>query len=204
VTPKQRLIRLMTALTVRVPGMWRLLRGPMRANFDGLAAQWDGVRTSGDRLLPMQAALEAIPGNAARVLDVGTGTGAAARLAAERWPDAEVTGVDLSPKMVAEARRLATSERQRYAVADSTTLPFPDAHFDVVLLNNMIPFFDEIARVAAPGAYVAVAYALGPRTPIYVPLARVRAELERRGLEHVRDLRAGVGEALLAHRPAPS
>ena len=115
-----------------------------------------------------------------------------------------MTGVDLSPKMVDEARRLATSDRQRYEVADSTALPFPDAHFDAVLMNNMIPFFDEIARVAAPGAYVVVAYALGPKTPIYVPLARVRAELERRGLEHVRDLQAGIGEALLAHRPDPS
>ncbi len=203
-TPKQRLIRVMTTVAVRVPGVWGLLRGPMRANFDGLASQWDGARTSGDRLLPMQAALAAIPGNAARVLDLGTGTGAVARLASERWPEAEVTGVDLSPKMVAEARRLATSERQRFEVADSAALPFPDGRFDAVLLNNMIPFFDEIARVAAPGAYVAVAYALGPKTPIYVPLARVRAELERRGLVHVRDLRAGVGEALLAHRPAPS
>lgn len=202
-TPQQRLIRLMTTLAVRVPGAWRLLRGPMRANFDALAPEWDATRASGHRLLPMQAALGEIP-TRTRVLDLGTGTGVVARLASERWPEAEVTGVDLSPKMVDEARRLATSDRQRYEVADSTALPFPDAHFDAVLMNNMIPFFDEIARVAAPGAYVVVAYALGPKTPIYVPLARVRAELERRGLEHVRDLQAGIGEALLAHRPDPS
>ena len=202
-TPQQRLIRLMTTLAVRVPGAWRLLRGPMRANFDALAPEWDATRAGGHRLLPMQAALGEIP-TRTRVLDLGTGTGVVARLASERWPEAEVTGVDLSPKMVDEARRLATSDRQRYEVADSTALPFPDAHFDAVLMNNMIPFFDEIARVAAPGAYVVVAYALGPKTPIYVPLARVRAELERRGLEHVRDLQAGIGEALLAHRPDPS
>jgi SAM-dependent methyltransferase len=202
VTAQQRLIRLMTTLAVRVPGAWRLLRGPMRANFDALAPEWDATRAGGHRLLPMQAALAAIPERTC-VLDLGTGTGVVARLASERWPEAEVTGVDLSPKMVDEARRLATSDRQRYEVADSTALPFPDGRFDAVLMNNMIPFFDEIARVAAPGAYVAVAYALGPKTPIYVPLARVRAELERRGFEHVRDLQAGIGEVLLAHRPAP-
>lgn len=203
-TAQQRLIRAMTVLAVRVPGAWRLLRGPMRANFDALAPEWDATRAGGHRLLPVAAALDAVPVAPARVLDLGTGTGVVARLATERWPDAEVVGVDLSPKMIEEARRLATSDRQRYEVADSTALPFPDGHFDAVVMNNMIPFFDEIARVAAPGAHVVVAYALGPKTPIFVPLARVRAELERRGLAHVRDFHAGVGESLLAHQPARS
>jgi ubiquinone/menaquinone biosynthesis C-methylase UbiE len=138
------------------------------------------------------------------VLDLGTGTGVIARLVTERWPDAEVVGVDLSPKMIDEARRLATSDRQRYEVADSTALPFPDGSFDTVLMNNMIPFFDEIARVVAPGGHVVVAFGIGPRTPIYVPLDRVRRELERRGLRYVRDFRAGMGESLLAVRPDPS
>jgi ubiquinone/menaquinone biosynthesis C-methylase UbiE len=204
VTPQQRLIRLMTDLVVRVPVAWRLLRGPMRANFDALAPVWDATRAGGDRLLPMQAALDAFAAAPARVLDLGTGTGVIARLVAERWPEAEVVGVDLSPKMVDEARRLATSDRQRYEVADSTALPFPDGSFDAVLMNNMIPFFDEIARVVAPGGHVVVAFAIGARTPIYVPLDRVRRELERRGLRYVRDFRAGLGESLLAYRPDPS
>jgi SAM-dependent methyltransferase len=204
VTRQQRLIRLMTTLADRVPGAWRLLRAPMRANFDALAPEWDATRAGGHRILPVAAALDEVPGAPARVLDLGTGTGVVARLAAERWPEAEIVGVDLSPKMIDEARRLATGERQRYEVADSTALPFPDGHFDVVAMNNMIPFFDEIARVAAPGAYVVVAFGLGPNTPIYVPLGRVRRELERRGFGHVRDFRAGVGESLLAHRPTPS
>lgn len=203
-TGQQRVIRLMTTLAVRVPGAWRFLRGPMRANFDALAPEWDATRAGGHRLLPIGAALDAVPAAPGRVLDLGTGTGVVARLASERWPDAEVIGVDLSPRMIDEARRLATSDRQRFEVADSTALPFPDGHFDAVVMNNMIPFYDEIARVAAEGAHVAIAYALGPKTPIYVPLARVRSELERRGLVHLRNVEAGIGEALLAHRPRPS
>ena len=203
-TVQQRLIRLMTVLAVHLPGSWRLLRGRMRANFDALAPEWDATRAGGHRLLPVGAALDAVPSVPARVLDLGTGTGVVARLASERWPEAEVIGVDLSPRMIEEARRLATSDRQRYEVADSTALPFPDAHFDAVVMNNMIPFFDEIARVAAPGAHVVVSYALGPKTPIYVPLSRVRSELERRGLVHLRNVEAGIGEALLALRPAES
>ena len=64
----------------------------------------------------------------------------------------------------------------------------------------MIPFFDELARVTAPGGLVAVAFSLGDRTPIYVPLSRVRRALERRGFTHVDDFAAGGGLALLARK----
>jgi SAM-dependent methyltransferase len=102
--------------------------------------------------------------------------------------------------MVDEARRLASTPRERYDVADAAALPYPDGSFDAVLLNNMIPFFDEIARVTAPGGVVAIAYSLGSRTPIWVPLDRVRRELERRGFAHVADFSAGPGVSLLARK----
>jgi SAM-dependent methyltransferase len=108
-----------------------------------------------------------------------------------------VTGVDVSPGMVEEAKRLGG---ERYEVGDASALPFDAGSFDLVTLNNMIPFFDELARVTAPGGHVAIAYSMGPRTPIWVPLDRVRAELERRGFVHVADFRAGPGVALLAQR----
>ncbi|HTR32771.1 MAG TPA: class I SAM-dependent methyltransferase [Gaiellaceae bacterium] len=203
-TAAQRFARLVTDVVVRVPGAWRLFRRPLERNFDRMAATWDATRVSEERLRPVRAALEAIPAAPARVVDVGTGTGAAARLAASLWPEAEITGVDLSRAMIDEARRLASSGRERYEVADSSALPFPDASFDAVVLNNMIPFFDELARVTAPGGHVAVAFALGAQTPIWVPLERVRAELERRGFAHVADFAEGIGRSLLARRPDPS
>ncbi len=134
------------------------------------------------------------------MLDVGTGTGAGARVAASIWPAAEIVGVDLSTEMIAEARRLASSERERYEVADSSKLPFDDGSFDVVFLNNMIPFFDELARLVAPGGYLAIAFGLGDRTPIYVPFDRLNAELGRRGFSHVADFAEGGGSALLARK----
>jgi hypothetical protein len=67
-------------------------------------------------------------------------------------------------------------------------------------MNNMIPFFGELARVTAAGGYVAIAYSMGPQTPIWVPLERVRDELERRGFLHVADFAAGGGVSLLARR----
>ena len=196
----QRFARLVTTVVVRAPGAWRLFRGPMAAQFDALAPEWDATRTRSERFAALRSALEAVPEPPARALDVGTGTGAAARVAAEVWPDAEIVGVDLSSKMVEVARRLATSDRQRYEVADASALSFESGSFDVVFLSNMIPFFDELARVVAPGGHVAISFSMGGATPIYVPLVRVRSELERRGFAHVADFSVDPSIALLAKR----
>jgi ubiquinone/menaquinone biosynthesis C-methylase UbiE len=199
-TVGQRFARAVTTVVVRVPLLWRVFRSPMARMFDRIAPQWEGGRTSGVRLAPMLAALDALPTPPARVLDVGTGTGAVARAVAARFSDAEVVGVDVSGGMIAEARRLASGPLERYEVADASALAFDDGSFDLVTLNNMIPFFDELARVTRRGGHVAVAFGIGPRTPIFVPLERVRAELERRGFEHVGEYAAGEGQSLLARR----
>jgi ubiquinone/menaquinone biosynthesis C-methylase UbiE len=199
-TAGQRLMRVITEAVVRRPQLWRVVRRVVVRNFDKLAPEWDALRVDETRLRPVDAALAAVPGTPAHVLDLGTGTGAVARLAAARWPAADVTGADVSPQMVEEARRLATSARERYEVADAAALPFAEGAFDLVALNNMIPFFDELARVVAPGGHVVVAYSMGDRTPIYVPLPRVRAELERRGLVVVLEQETGPGLSLLARR----
>jgi len=197
VTFGQRFARLVTTVVVRVPFLWRFFRRRLTRNFDRLAPEWDATRVSRERLAPMVAALESLPDPPARALDVGTGTGAVARLLAELWPEAEVVGVDASAGMIAEARRLG---QERYEVADATALPFDDASFDLVTLNNMIPFFGELERVTKPGGVVAIAFSMGDRTPIWVPLRTVQAGLERRGFAHVADFSAGPGLALLARK----
>jgi trans-aconitate methyltransferase len=197
VTVGQRFARIATTVVVRFPGAWRLFRGPLTRGFDRLAPSWEG-RVSDEGLRPLLAAVAGLTAAPARVLDVGTGTGRAARALAERWPEAEIVGVDASTGMVVEARRLGG--RVRYDVADASALPYADAAFELVALNNMIPFFDELARVVAAGGHLAIAYAMGDRTPIYVPLDRVRAELERRGFAHVASFAEGGGTALLARK----
>jgi ubiquinone/menaquinone biosynthesis C-methylase UbiE len=204
VTAGQRFARLVTNVVVRAPALWPMFRRPFTVNFDRIAPEWDANRVDATRLRPIVAALEAIDVPPRAVLDLGTGTGRVARLAADRWPGAVITGVDVSSGMIAEARRLATSEEQRYEVGDASRLPYQDGAFDLVALNNMIPFFDELARVTAPGGHVAVAYGLGPSTPIWVPLDRVRRELERRGFTHVANFSEGPGVSLLARKRAAS
>ena len=64
----------------------------------------------------------------------------------------------------------------------------------------MIPFFEELARVTAPGGTVVFAFSSGPRTPIYVPTEKLRERLEPLGFEAIEEIAAGPGTAVLARR----
>jgi ubiquinone/menaquinone biosynthesis C-methylase UbiE len=189
--------RFVATTVVRHPVLWRIFRRPLGKMFDSLAATWDEERVTPTYLAPLRAALDKV-GTASSILDLGTGTGGAARVLAARWPDATVTGVDLSPEMVREAQARATSDRERYLAADASALPFENGMFDLVTMLNMIPFYDEIARVTARGGAVVLAYSRGDDTPIYTPLDRSRAELERRGFGAFEEVAAANGTALLA------
>jgi SAM-dependent methyltransferase len=199
VTLGQRFVRFATDVVVRRPALWRLFRGPIRRQFDKLAPRWESIRGP-DFLAPLEAALDRLPAPPESVLDVGTGTGAAARLAGERYPEADVVGVDVAGRMVDEAKRLTDSPRVTYKTADAERLPFDDASFDLVTLNNMIPFFGELARVLSPNGHLVVAFTGGSGTPIYVPPERLRRELGRRGFAEFAEVSAGRGTALLARK----
>ena len=154
-------------------------------------------------LASFEAALERLETPPDRALDLGTGTGAAAFALARRFPHSEVVGVDLSRGMVEVARRKTPpdlSERIRFEVCDCSALPFPDESFDLVALVNMIPFFDELARVLRPGGYAVFAFSRGPATPIYVPPSRLRSELARHGFSQFAEVSACAGTALLARK----
>jgi SAM-dependent methyltransferase len=198
----RRFARFATETVVRRPGLWPLLRGPVRRQFERLAPVWDTGRVA-NHLAGFEAGLEAVPIAPRRALDLGSGTGDGAFALARRWPRAEVVGVDLARAMVEEARRKTSPElsgRVRFEQADAADLPFPDSAFEVVGLANMIPFFDELARVVAPGGYAVFGFSSGPGTPIYVPPDRVRAELERRGFADFREVDAGRASAVVARK----
>jgi ubiquinone/menaquinone biosynthesis C-methylase UbiE len=195
----QRFARLATDVVVRQPVLWSLFRRATRKQFDKLAPVWDARRDPA-AFASVTAALDTLPAPPRRVLDLGTGTGSAARLVSARFPEAEVVGVDLSEAMVEEARAKTGDGRVRYVVADAQHLPFEDGAFDLVTLANMIPFFDELARVVAPGGRVLFSFSVGPATPIYVAPERLRAELGRRGFGDFEELAAGKGTALLARK----
>ena len=69
-----------------------------------------------------------------RVLDVGCGTGTLLRKAAERFPRADLSGVDLAPGMVEAAREAWGGDRPaRFVRAAADHLPFEDGEFGLVM-----------------------------------------------------------------------
>jgi SAM-dependent methyltransferase len=91
-------------------------------------------------------------------LDVGTGTGGVAVLAARAG--AKVTGADLAPALIETAKRLAAEDGLEidYDVADAEELPYGNASFDVVSSSFGAIFAPdhqavarELARVSRPG-----------------------------------------------------
>lgn len=192
-----RFARLATDVVVRRPTLWPLFRRLTERTFDRVAPQWDSMRGP-DSLAPFEAALEAVDAPVTDVLDVGTGTGSGAAIVVRRFPDARVVGVDLSEEMLERARvNVAGAEFRR---ADASSLPFPDESFDLVAHANMIPFFDEVARVLRPGGTALFAFSIGDQTPIYVTPERLRAELAQRGFTDFADFTAGRGTALTARK----
>lgn len=99
------------------------------------------------------------PITCARVLDLACGTGDIARIASTAGAD--VTGIDITPRMIALAReksRAAGVARTRFLVGDMMALPLPDGCADVVTagygLRN-VPDLEraiaEVYRVLKPG-----------------------------------------------------
>jgi ubiquinone/menaquinone biosynthesis C-methylase UbiE len=91
-------------------------------------------------------ALQPAPG--VRWLDVGTGTGAVAILAARAGAD--VTGIDLAPGLIETARKLAAEQglEIRFETGDAEALPVEDASFDVVSSSMGLIFAPDHAAVA--------------------------------------------------------
>jgi SAM-dependent methyltransferase len=100
-----------------------------------------------------------------RVLDVGTGSGIVAIVAAQRG--AHATGVDPTPELLAKARenaRIAGRDDVAWHEGVAEGLPFPDGVFDVVLSQYAHMFSPrpeaaacEMLRVLRPGGVVAFA-----------------------------------------------
>lgn len=122
-----------------------------------------------------------------RVLDVGTGTGIAARAAQEAG--AHVVGVDESFGMLGVGRDAHPGLRA--AAAEAIDLPFRDGAFEVVIANFVIAHFVkyqtalfDMARVLRPGGRMALtAWADGPDDLTRAWLELVESVVPREVLE---------------------
>ena len=90
-----------------------------------------------DTELIVELALERLPQNAPRLLDMGTGSGAIAVAVAHTRPDAAVTALDVSPDALAVAQANATANGARVRFLHSSWFDALDAAetFDVIASN---------------------------------------------------------------------
>ena len=108
----------------------------------------------------IRQAIEEVPNPVRRILDIGTGTGAAARIAKELYPISEVLGMDLSSQFLAEAKRVCKSTEIQYVQASAGSLPFRSGVFDLatsfgVICHTADPrrVVQEMIRSLGPGGY---------------------------------------------------
>lgn len=103
-----------------------------------------------------------IPGQ--RILDIGTGTGSLARGFARAG--SVVTGLDISPLLLEQARALDREEdlRIEYRVARAEATGFGDGQFDLVCAGQCWHWFEraravtEVHRLLRPGGQVLIAH----------------------------------------------
>jgi ubiquinone/menaquinone biosynthesis C-methylase UbiE len=131
--------------------------------FAGLPGLLLGLALSVGRGRDAQLALRlAEVGPADRVVDVGCGTGTAARAAARRG--AGVTGVDPADVMLRLARRFTRGRRVRYLDGSAEALPVPDRSATVLWSIATVHHWKDLAqglgetrRVLEPGGrFVAI------------------------------------------------
>ena len=133
------------------------------------------------------------PGNRPRILDVATGTAGVALQLAERTA-AAVTGVDLTPEMLARGAanvdRADQGDRIQLLVGRAEDLPFADATFDGVTVTYLLRYvadpgatIRELCRVVRPGGVLAGLEFHVPTGPLWHPLwlAYTRAVLPAAG-----------------------
>src|ERR687886_1706785 len=106
-----------------------------------------------------------------RILELGVGTGETARRLLERHPGAHLTGIDVSPEMLEEARRRLPEADLRVARLDD---PLPEGPFDLVVSTLAVHHLDaagkadlfrRVAAVLSPGGRFVLADVVVPERP---------------------------------------
>lgn len=98
-----------------------------------------------------------LPPHAFNVLDMGCGTGFWTQRLAERCPQARVTGLDIAPGMLEQARQ-RHGQNIRWQPGDAAGLPFGKQTFDLIFSNLTVQWcrdigavMTELYRVLTPG-----------------------------------------------------
>jgi tRNA (cmo5U34)-methyltransferase len=130
-----------------------------RAVFDATAATYDRDRM---KLIPAHeafyaAALEQIPTDATRIVELGAGSGLFSAMIRAAFPKAHLHLIDFSQPMLDLARqRLGESPNLTYVLADYTTEPLPTPCDAVISALSIHHLEDEQKRVILPLIFAAL------------------------------------------------
>jgi trans-aconitate 2-methyltransferase len=130
----------------------------------GIALSWSAkqyVAFEDERTRPVRDLLGALPAVHARsVIDLGCGPGNSTEVLAARYPQAQVSGIDSSPDMIAAARQRLPQARFRVEEVQAWKDPGP---FDVILANAVLHWLPghetlmpQLLERVAPGGALAV------------------------------------------------
>lgn len=131
------------------------------------------------------------------VLDIGCGAGQTTRDAARAATDGSALGVDLSSRMIDEARRRAIAEGVANAFfehADAQIHPFETGAFDVAVSRSAAMFFGD-----QTAAFTNIARALRPRGRLALTTWQSRADNE-----WVREITGALAAGRELPSPAPN
>ena len=128
------------------------------------AAEYDAMDFTDVNAAFAQRAVEVGP-RSGLVLDAGTGTARIPILICQQRPDWRMIGIDLSKNMLVigskNILKAGLVHQIDLQLIDAKTLPYQDAHFDMVISNSIvhhipdpIPFLHEVKRVLKPSGAV--------------------------------------------------
>lgn len=159
--------------------------------FDSIAPAYDFMNTAmtfglhkawRDKALGM---LRGVAPDPVRILDVATGTGDVAFRMHGMFPEADITGIDLSEGMLEVARKKARGMAQgklTFKWADCLSLPFPDNTFDAVTVaygvrnfQHLDKGYSEMLRVLKPSGTLCVIELSEPANPLMKTAYRIYA-----------------------------
>lgn len=96
-----------------------------------------------------EALLQTIRGNPDHIIDLGCGTGYHSKQLQQRYPDAQLLGIDLSTGMLSCAKSKYSNESMGWICGDAESLPIQSSSQSLVFSNFALQWCDQLEKLAA-------------------------------------------------------
>ncbi len=182
--------------------MWTTFTNKVRKAFTDAADQYD-ILTSLHKEIGRELVKKVMKIDAARILDVGCGTGYAANKAKFFFPESTIVGLDLAEGMLAKAKQLHEGVPIEWLQADGQVLPFKTGAFDLIVSNLAYQWvvdlgagFKEAHRTLSPrGTFAITMFGSQTCAELFDSLRAVDPETKVNNLPALADVRTALHQA---------